>query len=69
MEELKISDFCAQCRHFHRHYVRAGAHRYIPLEQGHCSNPRCRDKQADTPACHRFSKRPPETSRSGTFSP
>lgn len=48
---------CAQCRHFHRYYVRVGNNRYIPLEQGHCGEPRCREKQADTPACGRFSRR------------
>lgn len=57
MEELKIPKSCAQCRHFYRHYVRTGGNRYVPLELGHCGHPRCRDKQADTPACARFAQR------------
>ena len=55
MVEEKSSKACAQCRHFHRYYVRVGNNRYLPLERGHCGEPRCRDKQADTPACGRFS--------------
>ena len=57
MTEEPVSRSCAQCRYFHRHYVRTGNHRYFPLEQGHCSHPSCRDKKADAPACNRFSKR------------
>ena len=49
-EKYEIPKSCAQCRHFHQ--------RYVPLDEGHCSEPRCRDKRADTPACARFSKRP-----------
>ncbi len=49
---------CAQCRHFRRHYVCQGGRRYIPLDRGHCGAPRLRDKDADTPACGRFSGRP-----------
>lgn len=48
---------CETCRHFHLHYVRTGSTRYIPLNQGHCDAPWCRDKQAATPACQRFSRR------------
>lgn len=57
MEGPKIPKSCAQCRHFYRHYVRTGGNRYVPLELGHCGHPRCRDKQADTPACVRFAQR------------
>ena len=42
MEPKKPDASCAQCRHFHRHYVRVGANRYVPLVQGHCGEPRCR---------------------------
>ena len=55
----EITPACAHCRHFHRHYTRS-PHGYIPLHVGHCSHPKLRDKQVDTPACHRFSKRPGE---------
>ena len=58
MENEKLPQRCEHCRHFHRHYVRVAGNRYAPLSQGHCGEPRCRDKQADTPACPRFSKRP-----------
>lgn len=49
---------CAQCRHFRRHYVCEGGRRFVPLNRGHCGAPRIRDKDADTPACGRFSVRP-----------
>ena len=57
-EKYEIPKSCAQCRHFHQHYVRVAGYRYAPLDEGHCSEPRCRDKRADDPACARFSKRP-----------
>ena len=50
MKEKEIPKSCAQCRHFHQHYVRVAGYRYAPLDEGHCSEPR--------PACARFSKRP-----------
>ena len=56
-EKYEIPKSCAQCRHFHQHYVRVAGYRYAPLDEGRCSEPRCRDKRADTPACARFSKR------------
>lgn len=49
---------CETCRHFHRHYVRTGNRRYIALNYGHCSSPRCRDKTVETEACHRYVKHP-----------
>ncbi len=56
--DLECTHFCEQCKHFYRHYVRTGPPpRYEPLNVGHCSNPRCRDKQTNTPACHRFALR------------
>ena len=58
MKEKEIPKSCAQCRHFHQHYVRVAGYRYAHLDEGHCSEPRCRDKRADAPACARFSKRP-----------
>lgn len=54
-EEVKT---CETCRHFHRHYVRIGGNRYMPMDHGHCGSPWCRDKKVDTPACHRHVKRP-----------
>lgn len=48
-EKYEIPKSCAQCRHFHQHYVRVAGYRYAPLDEGHCSEPRCRDKRADTP--------------------
>lgn len=49
---------CEQCRHFHRHYVRMGGNRYLPISKGHCAHPRLKDRDVDTPACPRFSPRP-----------
>lgn len=49
---------CEHCKHFHRHYVKFGHNKYAPLSCGHCSNPHLRDKKAETPACHRFAKKP-----------
>lgn len=54
MEEEKT---CESCRYFHRHYVKRGRNWYIELRQGHCSNPRARDKHVDTPACQRYAKK------------
>lgn len=58
METPTPADCCEHCKHFHRYYVRSSGNRYTPLRFGHCSEPRFRDKQTDTPACHRFSRRP-----------
>lgn len=49
---------CAGCRHFYRHYVRVSGTKYSPLAAGHCGEPRVREKREDTPACHRYTKRP-----------
>lgn len=49
---------CKTCKHFRRHYIRAGDCLYIPLDDGHCANPRCRHREADTPACHRYAAKP-----------
>ena len=48
---------CGVCRHFCRHYVRLSKNKYMPLDEGHCTEPRCRDKKVDTPACWRHSQR------------
>lgn len=45
---------CESCKHFRRHYVRRGKNYYIPLAFGHCVEPRCRDKETETPACWRY---------------
>lgn len=47
---------CETCKHFHRHYVRRSGKQFMPLDCGHCSDPRCRDKRVETPACRRYSK-------------
>ena len=52
------SQRCEHCKHFHRHYVKIGRSKYSPLYCGHCSNPHLRDKTVETPACHRFAKKP-----------
>ena len=39
MKEKEIPKSCAQCRHFHQHYVRVAGYRYAPLDEGHCSEP------------------------------
>ncbi len=59
MEEQEAAKrTCESCKHFYRHYVRAGNNWYLPLDEGHCGNPWCRSKKADTPACHRHAARP-----------
>ncbi len=58
MPEEKIPASCVQCKYFHQHFVRSAGNRFVPLEQGHCGNPRLRDKRVNTPACSRFAKRP-----------
>ena len=48
---------CETYRYFYRHYVRRSGTKFMPLNRGHCSEPRARDKTIDTPACHRYSVR------------
>lgn len=53
MEEKKT---CETCKHFVRHYFKFGRS-FRPLDVGHCTDPRCRDKRVETPACHRYLKK------------
>lgn len=36
---------CANCQHFHLHYIRQGK-RYVPLHEGHCVEPRLKPREA-----------------------
>lgn len=54
MEEEKT---CETCRHFCRHYIRWGGNKYRPMDQGHCMEPRVKDRKTQTPACQRYSKK------------
>ena len=36
---------CANCQHFHLHYIRQGT-RYMPLTEGHCVTPRLKPREA-----------------------
>lgn len=69
MEEKKT---CETCKHFVRHYFKFGRS-FRPLDVGHCTDPRCRDKRVETPACHRYLKkwkaRGPSAVRGPAFSP
>ena len=47
---------CVTCKHFVQHYYKFGRG-FRPLDVGHCTDPRCRDKRTETPACHRYSLR------------
>ena len=44
---------CVTCKHFVQHYYKFGRG-FRPLDVGHCTDPRCRDKRTETPACHRY---------------
>lgn len=49
--------FCVNCKHFHQHFVQAGPPMFTvsmaPLDSGHCSFPRLKNRMAyDT--CQRF---------------
>lgn len=35
---------CANCQHFHMHYVRSGKG-YAKIEVGHCATPRLKDRE------------------------
>ena len=52
---------CKTCKHFYRYYIQVGGGLYMPLDDGHCGNPRCRSRKADAPACHRHAAQPPKT--------
>ena len=54
MEELQ-EKHCQDCKYFVQHYAKAGRG-FKTIHDGHCGNPRLRDKKPDTPACHRFAK-------------
>lgn len=48
---------CANCKHFHQHYVRSSknSNQAVPTGMGHCSYPRVKDRNTgDT--CHYFEK-------------
>ena len=38
-----MTDTCAGCRYFRRHYVKSGRG-YAPIAQGHCVHPRLKDR-------------------------
>lgn len=44
----RAAALCVNCRHFHRHYVRdwTRSGSYIPIDGGHCSYPRVKDRKA-----------------------
>ncbi len=58
MEEPKT---CETCRHFVRHFIKQGRSYYVPIQQGHCVEPRLKDRTVKTPACGRYSCRPDRT--------
>ena len=60
-EQMEEQKTCETCRYFYQHYVKVGKNKYTSLVQGHCGNPRARDKRVDTPSCHRYAKRPNAT--------
>ena len=45
---------CESCKHFRRHYVRRERNWYIPLDMGHCTYPRLKDRESRTPACQHY---------------
>lgn len=47
---------CAECEYFIRHYILWENARYIPLEFGHCTYPRCKNRKTNSPACTYFKK-------------
>ena len=49
---------CANCAHFHRHYIRAHylIHEYAPIHIGHCDFPNLKDKYI-TDSCASFEAR------------
>ena len=49
---------CVNCAHFHRHYVQDSAkpHTAVPLNMGHCSYPRLKDRTT-TDTCKHFTNK------------
>ena len=44
---------CADCTHFVKHYIKMKK-RYFPINAGHCTYPRLKDRTTKTPACANF---------------
>ena len=44
---------CANCKHFHQHYIAMTPKHVYPIHVGHCSFPRMKDRMV-TDACERF---------------
>lgn len=45
---------CSNCCHFIRHYIKTKK-RYFPINCGHCTYPRIKDREPHSPACKNFS--------------
>lgn len=54
------SPICQDCKHFRRHYIkdRRNSSKMLPLHYGHCTFPRCKPRDDDTPACKDFAAIP-----------
>ena len=48
---------CESCQYFVKHYIRYDDGRYIPIMDGHCTEPRLKRRTEDTPACVHWKKR------------
>ena len=51
---------CKDCCHFRQHYIKKdsgnGESRFIPINDGHCVNPRLKIRNRETPACKFYNK-------------
>ena len=56
---------CKTCQHYIPHYIRFARGVYHRLHRGHCTEPRIKDRDENTPACSHYrpreEKRPPDS--------
>ena len=48
---------CGSCQYFVKHYIRYDDGRYVPIMDGHCTEPRLKRRTEDTPACMHWKRR------------
>ena len=46
---------CGNCKHFRQHYIQINENRYMPLDLGHCTEPRLKDRTV-LDVCVRFER-------------
>jgi len=52
---------CANCAHYHQHYVMRENGTYFECWDGHCTEPRIKNRKPNTLACERWEAKEVET--------